>query len=68
MLLGTLPVPVHPTNLDYVGQRLTALAVGAGVVLAFLSLVYLLSCKLKYCLKGPLNLKQQTNQITRSVF
>ena len=32
MVLGKLPVPGRPTNLEKVGQGLTALAVGAGGV------------------------------------
>ena len=59
-----------------VGQGLTALAVGAGGgCLDVFSLVYHFSFlspslwetaryRLKYCLKGPLNPKQPTNQIT----
>ena len=30
MVLGNLPLPGRPTNLDYIGQGPTALAVGAG--------------------------------------
>ena len=30
MVLGKLPVPGRPTNLDLIGQGPTALAVGAG--------------------------------------
>ena len=57
-----------------VGQGPTALAAGAGggVVWTFFSLVYRFSplsaslwetarCRLKYCLKGSLSLKQPTN-------
>ena len=59
-----------------VGQRPIVLAVGAcGRCLDIFSLVYHLSflspslwetarCRLKYCLKGPLSLKQPTNQQT----
>ena len=41
MVLGKLPVPGRPTNLDGVGQEPTALAVGAGEgCLDIFSLVY----------------------------
>ena len=74
MVLGKLPVPGRPTILITVGQGPIALAVGAGgVVWTFLlsSVLSLASpslwetarCRLKYCLKGPLNPKQPTNQI-----
>ena len=73
MVLGKLPVPGRPTILITVGQGPIALAVGAGgVVWTFLfsSVLSLLSpslwetarYRLKYCLKGPLNPKQPTNQ------
>ena len=74
MVLGKLPVPGRPTNLDTVGQGPIALAVGAdGGCLDIFTLIYpffLLSpslwemarYRLKYCLKGPLNPKQPTNQ------
>ena len=72
MVLGKLPVPGHPTIL-IVGQGPIALAVGGvGVVWTFLlsSILSPLSpsvwetarYRLKYCLKGPLNPKQPTNQ------
>ena len=73
-MLGKLPVPGRPTVLNTVGQGLTALAVGAGGgCLDIFTLIYpfsLLSSslwetaryRLKYCLKGPLNPKQPTNQ------
>ena len=68
-----LPVPGRPTILITVGQGPIALAVGAGgVVWTFLlsSILSFLSpslwetarYRLKYCLKGPLNSKQPTNQ------
>ena len=75
MVLGNLPVPGRPTNLITVGQRPIALAVGAGGgCLDFFTLLYPFSplspslwetarYRLKYCLKGPLNPKQPTNQI-----
>ena len=74
MVLGKLPVPGRPTIWMRVGQGPTALAVGAGGgCLEIFTLIYpfcLLSpslwetarYRLKYCLKGPLNLKQPTNQ------
>ena len=74
MVLGKLPVPGRPTILIIVGQGPIALAVGAGgVCLDIFSLSYNPSFlspslwetaryRLKYCLKGPLSLKQPTNQ------
>ena len=73
MVLGKLPVPGRPTIWITVGQGPTALAVGAdGGVWTFLlsSILSPLSpwlwemarYRLKYCLKGPLNPKQPTNQ------
>ena len=62
-------------NLDTVGQGPTALAVGAGGgCLDIFTLIYPFSplspslwetarYRLKYCLKGPLNPKQPTNQL-----
>ena len=67
MVLGKLPVPGRPTILMIVGQGPIALAVGAGGgCLDICTLFYLFSslspslwetarCRLKYCLKGPLN-------------
>ena len=76
MVLGNLPVPGRPTILMItVGQGPTALAVGAGGgCLDIFTLIYPFSplsptlretarYRLKYCLKGPLNPKQPTNQI-----
>ena len=41
MVLGKLPVPGRPTNLERVGQRPSVLAVGAGgVFFGHFSLVY----------------------------
>ena len=72
MVLGELPVPGRPTIWMIVGQGPTALAVGAGGgCLDIFALFYLFSLlspflwetaryRLKYCLKGPLNPKQQT--------
>ena len=75
MVLGKLPVPGRPTIWITVGQGPAALKVGAGGgCLDIFTLIY--SCfslspslwetaryRLKYCLKGPLNPKQPTNQI-----
>ena len=75
MVLGKLPVPGRPTIWIIVGQGPTALAVGAGGgCLDIFTLIYhfpFLSpflwetarYRLKYCLKGPLNPKQPTNQL-----
>ena len=74
MVLGKLPVPGRPTFWMIVGQRPIALAVGAGEELfGHFTLLYPFSSlspslwetaryRLKYCLKGPLNSKQPTNQ------
>ena len=75
MVLGQLRVPGRPTILITVGQGPIALAVGAaggGVVWTCLlsSVLSLLSpslwetarYRLEYCLKGPSNPKQPTNQ------
>ena len=76
MVLGKLPVPGRPTFWMIVGQGPIALAVGAGGGrLDIFTLLYLISSfspslwetaryRLKYCLKGPLNPKQPTNQPT----
>ena len=75
-MLGKFPVPGRPTILITVGQGPIALTVGAGGggldIWTFLlsSILFLLSpslwetarYRLKYCLKGPLNPKQPTNQ------
>ena len=75
MVLGKLPVPGRPTIWITVGQGPTALAVGAGWgCLDIFILIYPFSplspslwetarYRLKYCLKGPLNPKQPTNQL-----
>ena len=75
MVLGKLPVPGRPTSWITVGQGPTALAVGAGGgCLDIFTLIYPFSplspslwetarYRLKYCLKGPLNPKQPTNQL-----
>ena len=74
MVLGELPVPGRPTVWITVGQGPTAFAVGAGWgCLDIFTLIYPFSplypslwetarYRLKYCLKGPLNPKQPTNQ------
>ena len=74
MVLGELPVPGSPTVCITVEQGPTALAVGAGGgCLDIFTLMYPFSplspslwemarYRLKYCLKGPLNPKQLTNQ------
>ena len=74
MALGKLSVPGRPIILFIVGQRPTALTVGAGGgCLDIFTLIYPFSplspsvwetarYRLKYCLKGPLNPKQTTNQ------
>ena len=73
-VLGKLPVPGRPTILITVGQGSTVLAVDAGGGgLDIFTLIYPFSSlspslwetaryRLKYCLKGPLNPKQPTNQ------
>ena len=75
MVLGKLPVPGRPTIWITVGQGPTALAVDAGGgSLVIFTLIYPSSplspslwevarYRLKYCLKGPLNPKQPTNQL-----
>ena len=74
MVLGKLPVPGRPTIWITLGQGPTALAEGAGGGgLDIFTLIYpffplspslweTARCRLKYCLKGPLNPKQPTNQ------
>ena len=76
MALGKLPVPGRPTIWMVIGQGPSALAVGAGGgCLDIFILLYFFSplssslwktarYRLKYCLKGPLNPKQPTNQPT----
>ena len=80
MVLGKLPVPERPTILITVGQGPIALAAGAGGGgLDIFTLIYPFSplspslwetarYRLKYCLKGPLNPKQPTNQIPHLSF
>ena len=77
MVLDKLSVPGRPTIWMIVGQGPIKLAVGAGGgCLDIFTLLYLLSrspslwetarYRLKYCLKGPLNPKQPTNQQTKT--
>ena len=75
-MLGKLPVPGRPTIWITVGQGPIVLAVGAGGgCLDIFTLIFPFSplspslwetarYRLKYCLKGPLNPKQPTNQST----
>ena len=75
MVLGKLPVPGRPTVWITVGQGPSGLKVGAGGgCLDIFTLIYHFSplsyslwetarYRLKYCLKGPLNPKQPTNQM-----
>ena len=75
-MLGKLPVLGRPTIWVKVGQGPTALVVGAGGgCLDIFTLIYPFSSlspslwetaryRLKYCLKGPLNPRQPTNQPT----
>ena len=74
MVLGKLPVPGRPTNLDYSRARDYCACSRRGwgrfghfySRLSFLSLSQSLwetgRYRLKYCLKGPLSPKQPTNQ------
>ena len=74
MVLGKLPVPGRPTIWIRVGQGPTALGVDASEgCMNIFTLDYPFSplspslwetarYRLKYCLKGPLNPKQPTNQ------
>ena len=73
MVLGKLPVPGRPTNLDDSRERAYCACsrCGWGLFGHFYSqLSFLLSpslwetarYRLKYCLKGPLNTKQPINQ------
>ena len=79
-MLGKLPAPGRPTIWITVGQGPIVLAVGAGGgCLDIFTLIYpffplspslweTARYRLKYCLKGPLNPKQPTNQITLNRF
>ena len=78
MVLIKLPVPMCPTIWMTVGQGPIVLAVGAGGgCLDIFTLIYPFSSlspslretvryRLKYCLKGPLNPEEPTNQIVGS--
>ena len=79
MVLGKLPVPGRPTDLDYSRARAYCACSGWGLFGHFFSLVYhffFLSpslwetarYRLKYCLKGPLMPKQPTNQTWMSLW
>ena len=75
LLFSRFPVPGRPTIWTTVGQGPIALAVGAGGdFLDIFTLLYPFSplspllwetarYGLRYCLKGPLNPKQPTNQL-----
>ena len=75
MVLGKRPVPMRPTIQMIVGQGPIALAIGADVgclvvftlktSLSFPSFFSLFLDRQKYCLKGPFNPKQPTNQLIR---
>ena len=79
MVLGKLPVSVHPANMDYIRVRAYCACSRHGWgCLDIFSLIYHFSFlsptlwetapdRLRYCLKGPLNQKQPTNQV-RLVF
>ena len=74
MVLGKLPVPGRPTNLDQSGARaycacsrcgwvcLDIFFLSSVISLFFLPLWETARYRLKYRLKGPLNPKQPTNQ------
>ena len=75
MVLGKFPVPGRPTNLDYSMTRIYCACSRCGLGL-FGHLFSLLSpplwetarYRLTYCLKGPLSLKQPTNQPVIALF
>ena len=77
MVLGKLALPGRPTIWMIVGQWLIALAVDAGGGCLDIFTIYYFSpsspplwetarYRLKYCLKGPLNPKQPSNQFTKN--
>ena len=73
MVLGKLLVPGRPTNLDHRRARAYCACSGCGwglfghfflspiISLSFLPLWETARYRLKYCLKGPLSLKQPNN-------
>ena len=66
MVLGKLPVPGRPTYLDYSRPRVGAVwtfFLSLSFRSFFPSLWETARYRLKYCLKGPLNPKQPTNQL-----
>ena len=70
-MLGSLPVPGLPTNLDNSGEELTPLAGvgGWGLFGHFFSRLIVFSIwemaryGLNYCLKGPLNPNQPSRKV-----
>ena len=69
MVLGKFPVPGHPSHLADSRARAYCACSGADggcldILLSsfFSSFSHSLGYRLKYCLKGPLNPKQPTNQ------
>ena len=79
MVLGKLPVPGRPTNLDYSRARAFCAFSRCGwglfghffsrLSFPFLSpsLWETARYRLKHCLKGPLSPKQPTNQSTKNI-
>ena len=72
MVLGKLPVPGRPTNLDNIGTKASCACGGCRLGLfrhfslfccfsLFLPLWETPRNRLKYCFKGPLNPKQATS-------
>ena len=78
MVLGKLPVPGRPAHLDNSRTRAYSACSGCGwelfghfalvfhFSLLFPALWEMTQYRLKYCLIGPLNPKQPTNQLTQS--
>ena len=78
MMPGKFSVPVGPADLDNSRARACCICSGWAFYLDIFSLVYLFfllspspremaQYRLKHCLKGPLNPKQSTNHIKRSL-